>query len=59
MPQSEPEPTVKSLEEELGDPSLLQILLILTILILTIPIALGIDWLKKLYGYFANHLSKC
>ncbi len=57
MSQSEPEATVKTLEEELGDSTLLQILLILTILILTIPIALGIDWLKKSWGYLTNHLS--
>ncbi len=56
MPQLEPYPTIDTLEEDLGNPSLLQILLILTILILTIFVALGIDWLKKLYGYFKNHL---
>ncbi len=47
----------KTLEEDLGNPSLLQVLLILTILILTIPIAFVIDWLKKLYGYFKNFPS--
>jgi hypothetical protein len=53
MLPSEPEP-LDTLEEDLDNLSLLQILLLLTILIITIPIGFAIKWLKQIYGYLKN-----
>ncbi len=51
---SKPEPIVDTLEEDLGNLSLLQILLIAILLIVIIPIGLAIKWLTKLWGYLRN-----
>ena len=58
MSSSEPEPEpIDTLEEDLGNLSLLTILLIVTVLIFTIPIGLVIESFKQLYRYLRNFLN--
>jgi hypothetical protein len=53
MLPSQPE-SLDTLEEDLGNLSLLEILLISIVLIVTIPIGFAIEWFKQIYKYLKN-----